>query len=67
MSTASTTTTAISSAAIVREALGQAAQYQRLEDGRHRVQLYDRAAGRLLVGEGRTVAEAVRQIKEGRA
>ncbi|MGA2066502.1 MAG: hypothetical protein ABSG86_16115 [Thermoguttaceae bacterium] len=67
-STASTISTAtieaIRSAAEAREALGQAATHQQLDDGRQQVQFYDRAAGRLLVGTGATVAAAVARVRQ---
>jgi hypothetical protein len=57
----------ISAAAQARAALGQAAQYTQLPGGSHRVAVYDRAAGRLLVGTGATVAEAIVNVRqEGR-
>ena len=47
-----------------RAALGQAAQYAPLPDGRHRVSIYDRSAGRLLVGTGATVSEAIANARK---
>jgi hypothetical protein len=54
---------AIADAAQARKLLGQAAQHAMLPDGRHQVQLYDRAAGRLRIGTGATVAEAIRNMR----
>lgn len=45
-----------------RAALGQAAQHAIRDDGGHEVRVYDRTTGRLLVGIGATVAEAVANI-----
>ncbi|MGA2034438.1 MAG: hypothetical protein ABSG68_19505 [Thermoguttaceae bacterium] len=55
---------AIRAGAEVRAALGQAAQYAPLPDGRHRVSIYDRSAGRLLVGTGATLSEAIQNVRE---
>jgi hypothetical protein len=71
MSDTTTTTTApdaaaISAAAEARSLLGQCAHHELLPDGTHRVQLYDRAAGKLLIGTGRTVAAAVGNLRQGR-
>jgi hypothetical protein len=60
----STTSTVEAGAAEAHSLLGQAAQHQQLDDGRHQVQLYDHAAGKLRVGIGATVAEAVRQVRQ---
>jgi hypothetical protein len=65
----STATRAIRIAAIVaaaqaRAALGQAAQYERLPDGRHRVSIFDLAAGRLLIGVGVSVQEAIDDLRK---
>jgi hypothetical protein len=49
-----------------RALLGQAATHTLLPDGTHTVQLYDRAAGRLLVGVGPTVTEAVANLNHER-
>jgi hypothetical protein len=61
--TISTTTAAISYAAQARSLLGQAAHHELLPDGQHKVSLYDRAAHRLVVGVGATVAQAVAQVQ----
>jgi hypothetical protein len=67
-STASTISTgiieAIRAGAEARALLGQCATHALLPDGTHKVQLYDRAAGKLLVGTGVTVSEAVAKIRE---
>jgi hypothetical protein len=54
----------IQDAAQARQALGQAAHHDLLPDGRHRVRLYDRHRGRLLVGIVTTVAEAISNISK---
>jgi hypothetical protein len=59
-----TTTEAIRATAEVRAALGQAAHHELMPDGWHRVTIYDRAALKLRVGVGATVAEAVRQVRQ---
>jgi len=46
-------------AALVREALGQAAGYARLDDGRHLVRFYHQARGRLFEVRGSTIEEAI--------
>ncbi|MGA2064827.1 MAG: hypothetical protein ABSG86_07655 [Thermoguttaceae bacterium] len=61
--TTATVVAAIRAGAEVRSRLGQAATHTLLPDGTHKVQLYDRSAGRLLVGEGRTVAQAVASLR----
>ena len=58
------TAEAIRSGAEARSLLGQAAHHELLLDGRHRVSIFDRSAGRLLVGIGATVAEAVAQVRQ---
>jgi hypothetical protein len=64
MSSSTTITEAIRAGAEARAALGQAATYALLPDGTHQVQLFDRAAGKLLVGTGATVAEAVANARQ---
>ena len=51
---------AIADAAIVRAALGQATQHDRLPDGSHRVMVFDRAAGTMRQWTAGTLAEALR-------
>ena len=58
------TTAEIVAAAQARTLLGQAAQHQLLADARHRVQVFDRTAGRLLVGTGATVSEAIANMSK---
>jgi hypothetical protein len=62
--TSTTTIDSIRAGAEAREALGQAAQYELLPDGTHRVSFFDRAARKLRVGIGRTAGEAVGQVKQ---
>jgi hypothetical protein len=64
MENCSTTAAAISAAAQARALLGQAAHHELMPDGWHRVTIYDRAALKLRVGVGATVAEAVRQVRQ---
>jgi hypothetical protein len=53
----------IRDAAITCRALGQAATHRRAPDGRHEVAMFDRAAGRLRVYRGKTLAEALDRAK----
>jgi hypothetical protein len=53
---------AIVAGAQTRAALGQSAQYELLPDGRHKVSIY--TGGRLLVGIGAMVGEAIAKIME---
>jgi len=55
---------AIRCGAIVRQRLGQAAQY-RLVSGQHEVSLYDRAAGRLRRFTGDSLADAIGRARRG--
>ncbi|MGA2621556.1 MAG: hypothetical protein ABSF26_28470 [Thermoguttaceae bacterium] len=55
---------AIVAAAEVYRTVGQAAHHELLDDGQHRVTLYDRTAGKLLVGVGQTVAQAVAELRK---
>jgi hypothetical protein len=62
-STTAATLAGIRAGAEARAALGQAAHHELTPDGRHQVSIFDRAAGRLLVGTGATLAEAIGQVR----
>jgi hypothetical protein len=64
--TTTTTVAAIRAAAEARSLLGQAATHELLPDGRHRVAIYDRTAGKLLIGVGASVAQAVENLTRER-
>jgi len=57
---------AIRNGAIVREALGQAARYLLLPDGKHQVSIIDRGRREVRTVAADTLEEAIRQALDGR-